>query len=381
MQDIRSKQVPALDGLRGIAIMLVLAHHQLIPVSFAGGFLGVDLFFVLSGYLITGLLLSEFHATSAISFRNFYMRRVLRLAPALVVYLIACLVVTYHLQFAQLAREAKLIVIALCYSTNWRMALGWDRSLDPTAIIWSLSIEEQFYLLWPLLFSACLALRLRKSVIVAGLMLAILAIMAHRHWLFQGGVELHRLYYGTDTRADALLTGCLFALFPSRQNAWHQRPMINVSVNAAMMLSAISLFYLLLTTTFTDRFLYNGGYTAVAVVSGVLIWGAANAPSHVLTRALETHALRWLGKVSYGLYLWHWLLLKSTTFYWLVGKWDSWARFVVALGVAAFSFYVIERPFNRLKVRFARNEKGGSGVRPATVRPVMEMKLLGSHTS
>jgi len=380
MHEMRSKHVPALDGLRGIAIVLVIAHHQLIPVSFAGGFLGVDLFFVLSGFLITSLLLVEFDATGTISFRNFYMRRVLRLGPALVVFLLACLLVTYHLQFDQLLQEIKLIAMALCYSTNWRMALGWDLSLDPTAIIWSLSIEEQFYLLWPIVFSAVLGLKVRKSVMFAGLVLVIMAIMVHRSMLFREGAELHRLYYGTDTRADALLIGCLIGLLPFRVTSRKQQLVFTISANAVMPLSAVCLSYLLLTTTFTDHFLYLGGYTAVAMTSGVLVWGAANSPSHLLTRALELHPLRWLGKISYGLYLWHWLLLKATSFYWLVGEWDPWARFVVALGVAALSFYLVEQPFNRLKVKFARSEEEAKVVQPARL-PVMKVELVGTHTS
>ncbi len=215
MHRFKSKHVPALDGLRGLAILLVIAHHQLIPFSVKGGFLGVDLFFVLSGFLITTLLVTEFETTKTISFRNFYARRALRLGPALLVYLVVCLVVTYHSHLMELTRELKLIGIALAYSTNWRMAFSWDTSLDPTAIIWSLSIEEQFYLLWPVLFLACLLVKFKRLHIVAVLSLAILSIFFHRYLLWRSGVELNRLYYGTDTRADAPLVGCLIALIPA----------------------------------------------------------------------------------------------------------------------------------------------------------------------
>src|SRR5712691_6948210 len=116
------KVCPGARWLRGIAIISVIVHHQLTPFSLTGGFLGVDLFFVLSGFLITGLLLKEFERTSSISLRNFYMRRVLRLGPALLLYLLASIIVTHHTQLIDGAREIKLIGLALIYSTNWRMA-------------------------------------------------------------------------------------------------------------------------------------------------------------------------------------------------------------------------------------------------------------------
>ena len=204
MTNVAARYVPELDGLRGIAIIVVLIHHQLTTFTLKGGFLGVDLFFVLSGFLITGLLASEFDKSGSISIRKFYMRRVLRLGPALALYLIACLAVTYYTQLITAARQLKLIAIALLYSTNWRMAFGWDSILDPTAIIWSLSIEEQFYLAWPLLLFACLALKLPRKFIAVALGFVIVAICIHRNVMLNGGADLTRLYYGTDTRADAL---------------------------------------------------------------------------------------------------------------------------------------------------------------------------------
>ena len=184
MTNVAARHVPELDGLRGVAIIVVLIHHQLTTFLLKGGFLGVDLFFVLSGFLITGLLLSEFEHTGSISIRKFYMRRVLRLGPALALYLIACVIVAYYTQqIISVQRQLKLIAYALLYSTNWRMAFDWDPVLDPTAIIWSLSIEEQFYLVWPLLLFGCLALRLKRKFIALGLVAVIVAICLHRNSL------------------------------------------------------------------------------------------------------------------------------------------------------------------------------------------------------
>jgi peptidoglycan/LPS O-acetylase OafA/YrhL len=342
-----SRYVPELDGLRGIAIIAVLIHHQLTPFHLSGGFLGVDLFFVLSGFLITGLLLDEFEQTGSISLRNFYMRRLLRLGPALALYLLACLVVSYHSQLISVTNQIKLIAMALLYSTNWRLALGWDSTLDPTAIIWSLSIEEQFYLAWPLLVIGALVLKVKRRFIIAGLGLTILAVVLHRYLLSTEAIPLTRLYYGTDTRADALLVGCLIALLPTTAISMRAKRWLNL----ASVCSAAGLLYLIVASNFGEMFLYRGGFTGIALLAGILIFVAVNSPPRWLSVILKSSLLRWFGRISYGLYLWHWLVVQNTSLYYL-GYWEPWARLAIAVGIASASFYLIERPFNGLKSRF-----------------------------
>jgi peptidoglycan/LPS O-acetylase OafA/YrhL len=358
-----SRHVAELDGLRGIAIISVAIHHQLTPFSLPGGFLGVDLFFVLSGFLITGLLLAEFENGKSISLRNFYMRRVLRLGPGLLLYLLGCLLVTYHLQLVEISREAKLIAIALLYSTNWRMAFGWDSFLDPTAIIWSLSIEEQFYLVWPVLLFGCLALKVRRGFILAGLAITIIAIMVNRGLLLNAGAALTRIYYGTDTRADALLMGCLVALVPVARAGLKTKRWLRIT----SVLSAAGLFYLIATSKFTDAFLYRGGYTMVALLAGNTILMAASSPPVILSAVLGIRPLRWFGKISYGLYLWHWLVIRNSSFYYL-GYWEPWTKLALAVGIASGSFYFVERPVNRLKTRFA-NQATDAQLVSLTIEP------------
>lgn len=346
MINVAARHVPELDGLRGIAIIVVLIHHQLTPFSLKGGFLGVDLFFVLSGFLITGLLLSEFEHTGSISIRKFYMRRVLRLGPALALYLIACVIVAYHTQIISVQRQLKLIAYALLYSTNWRMAFDWDPVLDPTSIIWSLSIEEQFYLVWPLLLFGCLVLKLKRQFIALGLVVLIIAICAHRNTLLAEGSSLTRLYYGTDTRADALLVGCLTALVP------FQRITSSWFVRAAAMIGAGLFLYLTTVVDFMDQWLYRGGFPLIAVVAALVIAVAANTPPRPLSLVLRWFPLRWFGRISYGLYLWHWLVIQTTTLYYF-GYWEPWAKLTLAVGISAASYYLMEVRFNKLKTRFS----------------------------
>lgn len=353
MKTLGSKHVRELDGLRGIAILLVLIQHKLTPFSVSGGFLGVDLFFVLSGFLITSLLWTEFTKTSSISFKNFYMRRLLRLGPALAIYLGASFLVSYTAHTVEITRQLKLIVMAVFYSTNWRIAFGWDSTLDPTAITWSLSIEEQFYLVWPLVLFACLAFKLKRSFIAGGLGVIILAIMVYRYLLLDSGADLTRLYYGSDTRADALLVGCLFGLLHSKNIALRTHNALKV----AGVLSALGLALLILTTEFGDLFLYRGGFTGVALLSGLAIFVAANAPPQVLALPLRCAPLVWFGQISYGLYLWHWLVVQNTSFYSL-GRWEGSAKLALAVGISATSFYFVEKPFNQLKTRFATRPSG-----------------------
>jgi len=373
MINVAARHVPELDGLRGIAIIVVLIHHQLTSFSLTGGFLGVDLFFVLSGFLITGLLLNEFERTGSISIRKFYMRRVLRLGPALALYLIACVIVAYHTQQISLQRQLRLIAYALLYSTNWRMAFDWDPVLDPTAIIWSLSIEEQFYLVWPLLLLGCLALGLKRKFMAAGLAAVIIAICLHRNALLADGAHLTRLYYGTDTRADALLVGCLTALVP------FQRLTRSWFVRAPAMIGAGLFLYLTTIVTFTDEWLYRGGFTLIAVLAGLVIAVAANAPPRPLSIVLSWFPLRWFGRISYGLYLWHWLVIQTTTLYYF-GYWEPWAKLILAVGISAASYYLIEVRFNKLKSRFSSRSQNSAATSLPTSPEVAVQPLTASAT-
>jgi peptidoglycan/LPS O-acetylase OafA/YrhL len=202
-------QLPSLDGLRGLAILAVMLNNaRYLP----GGFLGVDIFFVLSGFLITALLLQEWQRTGTIRLGAFYARRALRLLPAL--FALLALVLVAPGLFYLAAPPWKDAAIAALYATNWVNAF----SLRNMAILdhtWSLTVEEQFYVLWPPLVPVLLALRVRRRWILSMVLLGISVSTSLRLLLWDGPASIKRLYYGLGTRLDALLVGCLVALLVS----------------------------------------------------------------------------------------------------------------------------------------------------------------------
>jgi peptidoglycan/LPS O-acetylase OafA/YrhL len=297
--------VPALDGLRGVAVLLVIATHSVLlfwPSHFddvvPGGFLGVDLFFVLSGFLITSLLLGEQSASGRVSFPGFYRRRALRLLPALAVLLVAHLVYT-AVTGLPLGIELRSMAVISLYVSNWYVVSG--HTLAPgLQHMWSLSVEEQFYLVWPIVTVVVLGARrsLRFSVIF--LSAAVLtaaawrAVLAHGHTVTEAG----RLGIRTDTRADALLLGAL-AAYLWTQGTVPRRWLAPAGCAAAAFLAACVLF-----VPPTNIFYDNGGYTLVAVAASIIVIGVADG-SRAVTRSLGWGPLRSMGRVSYGLYLWH----------------------------------------------------------------------------
>jgi peptidoglycan/LPS O-acetylase OafA/YrhL len=258
---------PELDGMRGISILLVLMLH--LGFSFVrGGFLGVDIFFVLSGFLITSLLVQEANTRGTISLKKFYIRRVLRLGPAVAAFMLGTGI--YALLFlnheaARLTYQG--ILLTLSYVSNWVFAFNESVKVGPLGITWSLAIEEQFYLLWPLLLILLLKLRMRRRMISLLIVLAIVAIALHRKILMEGGARIERMYYATDTRADALLIGCLVALLLS-WNMLPQSDLFRGLMKILAILGCLTILTLAVTTTSQDLFLYAGGFTVVSLSVG-----------------------------------------------------------------------------------------------------------------
>jgi peptidoglycan/LPS O-acetylase OafA/YrhL len=343
----------ALDGVRGLAIVLVLLHHFAME-RFGGGFIGVDLFFVLSGFLITSLLLEEWRETGSVGLGAFYARRALRLLPALVVVLLAMVAVS---AWTEAPKEAAAMrtsaLMTFLYSANWFLAFGaYPRhELSPT---WSLSVEEQFYIVWPLLLTGMLRMGWsRRSM--TGLVLALLLASAGlRALLWKTTGSFPRVLFGTDTHADGLLGGALAAMVLH----WSGAPRSEVAVKALRGTSVLVVVFLGIFACLgwpADPYMPLGGHLALNLAAVALIVGLVSSPGVPVQGLFEVAPLRWLGRVSYGVYLWHmaapWILGRLGVS--LPGPF--WAVSIgVSVAAAAVSFYALEQPALRLKRRFER---------------------------
>jgi peptidoglycan/LPS O-acetylase OafA/YrhL len=339
---------PALDGVRALAVTAVLLFHGGVA-WLHGGFLGVDAFFVLSGFLITSLLLAERDRTGRIRLGSFWLRRARRLLPALLVVLVVVV-----LAFRDLLPRLELSMLrgdaysALVYAANWRMIYRGDdyfgRTSAPSPLqhTWSLGIEEQFYLLWPLIVVAVLALGLRLGrrvllvVCLAGAVASELAAAALFH-----RTDINRAYFGTDTRAQALLIGCAMAVVLATGVRLPRR-----SLTVAAWVGVAVVGTLWVTANGSDTWLYRGGLTLGAVAVALVLAQAVTRPDSALAGALAIAPLVWLGRISYGVYLWHWplyaLLTAERTH--LTGAALLVLRIAVTLAVAVVSYVLIEKP-------------------------------------
>lgn len=342
---------PALDGVRGIAILAVLAVHTNHVFGWSllkGGSIGVDIFFVLSGFLITSILLEEWTTTANINLKHFYARRFLRLAPALVLVTIVLLLLSGLLfNAAEAEQTRRTIPIALLYLTDFFASLAPQTSLGALRHTWSLAIEEHFYLLWPpvLLFLLKSGLS-RRGVLLLTISLAV-ALCIHRALLFNTGISPARTYYAFDTRADALLIGCAAGIAVS----WGLVKSFSRLNGLGLTLISVSM----IATDFASPIMHEGGFTILAATTALLLINLVSGPgcNCSFNRLMETKWLVWVGKISYGLYLWHYPVFK-----WMKYASAPWpVKLALALfatfAVASVSFYLIERPLLRLKRRFA----------------------------
>jgi peptidoglycan/LPS O-acetylase OafA/YrhL/lysophospholipase L1-like esterase len=350
------RYMPALDGLRGLAVVAVLLYHG--DVSWAkGGYFGVDAFFVLSGFLITSLLLAERRDTGHIDLKAFWTRRARRLLPALALVLVAVAVYAARaatpIELSQLRRDA---LSTMAYVANWNQIFShqsyFQKFAAPSALkhTWSLAIEEQFYLVWPLVVFAALRwkrmTRTKMLVGIGGLAAASATWMAV---LYHPGQDPSRVYYGTDTRAQSLLIGAFLAALLSGRDftvTWRQRRVLH----AAALASVAILAFVWATTTDSAGWQYRGGFAFTAILVAIIIAGVTHIGDNgALGSALSSAPLRAVGLISYGLYLWHWpiYVYLSPDRTGLPHLQLLLLRLGVSFAVATISFVLIERPIRR----------------------------------
>lgn len=346
---------PALDGLRGVAILSVIAAHSNLASGWAGD-IGVDIFFVLSGFLITSLLIEEWDKFHSISLRRFYARRVLRLLPALIV-MISAFVIWHCVTNPSVAgRTASDGMIALFYSTNWALALGFRQPVHVFAHTWTLSLEEQFYLWWPivliLLLRRCGSRPSLLRWIVLGMFLLLVERVLIAAGLPRGGNNW--LYYATDARADTLLVGCVAAvLLCSNLISW-SRKFGSALKYLAWLIGIPGLLLVSVCAGASLEFFAIGMHITTGLLAALVLMEVVLAERGAMAWILSRRWLVAIGKVSYGLYLWHYAVFSEVQ----SRKWPFQYEIIVEVGLTAFatalSFYAIERPALKLKSRFSR---------------------------
>ena len=372
----RMRYVPGLDGLRALSVSAVLLYHADVTWM-PGGFLGVDVFFAISGYLITSLLLAEFRNHGGVNVGRFYLRRARRLLPAL--FLVLAAVSLFSVIF--LPDEVRAlrgdVVAALGYATNWWQIFQHQSYVAaqgrPPLLrhLWSLAVEEQFYLIWPLVLVGMLRIwkGRRTPMLLATLGIALASFVLMLVLSLQHDYRIadpSRVYYGSDARIYTLLLGAALAMVWS---PWKLSP--RIAREPRLILDAVGgtgLVLLVLTFVnahYQSNVLFRGGFLAVAVLSTVVIAVAVHPASRIGTVLLAQQPLRWIGERSYGIYLWHWPIFMVTRpgFDTDITGWANTAlRIALTLVAAELSYRFVEEPIRHGSLgRWWRSLRSASG--------------------
>jgi len=356
-----NRRLPGLDGLRGIAVLAVIIYHADVSLL-VGGFLGVDVFFVLSGFLITSLLIEELTQTNTVDRARFYMRRIRRLMPALFLVLFFSVLVSGLFVFDAAYHVRRDLPWAITFVLNWSY-LFFEQSYfvnisRPPLLqhLWSLSVEEQFYVIWPILLVALYKVKIgnlspRVKIFVVSATLAI----ASTAWMIYLSVtngypipnDPSRVYFGTDTHAMGLLVGCAAAaMWRNEKLNSRLTPDRTTALNALGVFSLAGLAYFFGLVSELNQFLYRGGFLVLSLLTASLVLVAAH-PGLKFGAFLGNPVLKWFGDRSYGIYLWHWpifVLMRS-------GIDIQWAepiafavKVTIVLVVADLSYRFVEMP-------------------------------------
>lgn len=359
-----NQRLPGLDGLRGIAVLAVIIYHADVSLL-VGGFLGVDVFFVLSGFLITSLLIDELTRTNSVDRARFYMRRIRRLMPALFLVLFFSVLVSGLFVLDAAYHVRRDLPWAITFVLNWSY-LFFEQSYfvnisRPPLLqhLWSLSVEEQFYVVWPIMLIALYKVKIGKTtprakIFIASAVLAITSTAWMIHLSALNGFPIpndpSRVYFGTDTHSMGLLVGCAAAalLRPDRLNE-RLTPDRAAAMNGLGLLSLAGLAYFFVFVSELNTFLYRGGFLVLSILTVILVIVAAH-PGLKFGFRLGNPVLKWFGDRSYGIYLWHWpifVLMRSG----IDIQWPDPILFIVKIAIVLvisdLSYRFVEMPIRQ----------------------------------
>ncbi|MFD2333345.1 acyltransferase family protein [Cohnella sp. GCM10020058] len=350
-----SRYMPGLDGLRAIAVIAVIAYH--LDFGWAsGGLLGVGVFFVLSGYLITDQIASELHRDGRLDLKGFWLRRARRLLPAMLLVMAAVLLYLLLFDRDRLPSLAGDVWSAVTYTSNWYLIfhhVSYFESFGPPSPfghLWSLAVEEQFYLLWPLLLPATAMLLGRRGKTALAVTAAAAASAILMAVLYVPGEDPSRIYYGTDTRAFGLLLGAALALvWPSGRLSAGLTRRSRAGLDAFGVAALLSVLLMMRYTSEYDPFLYKGGLVLLSLCAAALVAVVAH-PDSRLGVWLGCGPLRWIGKRSYGIYLWHYPVIALSEKQVNTDGPEPLRialQLAVSVALAALSYRYVENPIRR----------------------------------
>lgn len=350
----KRRYITGLDGIRAIAVIMVLAYHLKLAL-FKSGFLGVTVFFVLSGYLITGILISEVEEEGTIDLKNFWLRRIRRLVPAVMSMAVVIIFVSAVVNRIIFTKGCKDFLASVLGFNNWWQIFNKVSYFEAAGVpspfthCWSLAIETQFYLIYPLILLGIYKLvksreegRAKRGLLFAGvtLLLALISVIL-MIVLFDPQQDASRVYYGTDTRAFSLLFGALLAILWEYQMVPRR---LSASVN--MVLGSVSFAVLLVMTIAingSSNFWYRGGQFVGTILTVLVIYTVSGRKTW-LSRFLSNPVLKWIGDRSYSIYLWHYpiilLISKGIKASW----WITLIEIVLSVVLAELSYRFIETP-------------------------------------
>ncbi|TQK63728.1 peptidoglycan-N-acetylmuramate O-acetyltransferase [Brevibacillus sp. AG162] len=365
-----SRYMAGIDGLRALAVLAVIIYH--LNYDWApGGLLGVGIFFVLSGYLITDLLIAEWNRNGRLDMKDFWLRRARRLLPALFLMLFVVMAGVAIFSPAQLDTIRGDVGAAVLYVSNWWLVFHdvsyFEKFGPPSPLghLWSLAVEEQFYVIWPLVLALGLRfLKRRGPIMIITLALAALSAISMAV-LYEPGLDPSRVYYGTDTRVFGLLIGAALAMmWPSRMLTTNISQKARMTLDLSGLLSLGILLYSIWNTNQYDDYLYEGGLVLLSVVSAVLVAVLAH-PASSLAKWMGCKPLRWIGVRSYGIYLWHYPVIVWTNP--ILAEWEwmtvpgAVLQLLASILLASLSWKYLEEPirYGALGRIWYRSNKAG----------------------